>query len=166
MVHDILAQGLRVVFCGINPGLSSAHQGYHFANPTNRFWKVIHLAGFTRKQLLPQEEEQLTETGCGITALVARPTVSAAEVTREELRTGGEALKEKILACRPQALAILGKQAFSEAFGVRNPPWGKQDITLGDTQVWILPNTSGLSRIKLDELVSAYRAMNDALGPR
>ena len=94
MIQDIIAPDLRVVFCGINPGLSSAHQGFHFANPTNRFWKVIHLAGFTQRQLAPQDEKHLLDTGCGITALVSRPTVTAAEVTREELRAGGEALEE------------------------------------------------------------------------
>ena len=75
---ELLAPGLRVVFCGINPGLSSAHQGYPFANGSNRFWKVIHQAGFTESQLAPEQWQQLKDNGCGITALVARPTVAAA----------------------------------------------------------------------------------------
>ncbi|MBS0972756.1 uracil-DNA glycosylase family protein, partial [Serratia rubidaea] len=83
---ELLAPHLRVVFCGINPGLSSAHRGYPFANASNRFWKVIHLAGFTARQLAPEEWQQLQEYGCGITALVARPTVAASELAREELR--------------------------------------------------------------------------------
>ena len=77
MINDILAPGLRVVFCGINPGKSSAHTGFHFAHPGNRFWKVIHQAGFTDKQLKPEEEQQLLDTRCGITMLVERPTVQA-----------------------------------------------------------------------------------------
>ena len=130
MLQDIIAPDLRVIFCGINPGLSSAHQGFHFANPTNRFWKVIHLAGFTQRQLAPQDEQHLLDTGCGITALVSRPTVTAAEVTREELRAGGDALEK----------------------------------TIGKTQIWVLPNPSGLSRITVDELVASYRVLNDVLG--
>lgn len=164
MIQDIIAPDLRVVFCGINPGLSSAHQGFHFANPTNRFWKVIHLAGFTQRQLAPQDEKHLLDTGCGITALVSRPTVTAAEVTREELRAGGEALEEKILSYQPQSIAILGKQAYTQAFGIRKVDWGRQEKTIGYTQIWVLPNPSGLSRITVDELVASYRVLNEALG--
>ena len=164
MIQDIIAPDLRVVFCGINPGLSSAHQGFHFANPTNRFWKVIHLAGFTHRQLAPQDEKHLLDTGCGITALVSRPTVTAAEVTREELRAGGEALEEKILSYQPQSIAILGKQAYTQAFGIRKVDWGRQEKTIGNTQIWVLPNPSGLSRITVDELVASYRVLNEALG--
>lgn len=164
MIQDIIAPDLRVVFCGINPGLSSAHQGFHFANPTNRFWKVIHLAGFTQRQLAPQDEKHLLDTGCGITALVSRPTVTAAEVTREELRAGGEALEEKILSYQPQSITILGKQAYTQAFGIRKVDWGRQEKTIGNTQIWVLPNPSGLSRITVDELVASYRVLNEALG--
>ena len=95
---ELLAPGLRVVFCGINPGLSSAHQGYPFANGSNRFWKVIHQAGFTESQLAPEQWQQLKDNGCGITALVARPTVAASELSRDELRSGGEVLQEKSCA--------------------------------------------------------------------
>lgn len=164
MLQDIIAPDLRVIFCGINPGLSSAHQGFHFANPTNRFWKVIHLAGFTQRQLAPQDEQHLLDTGCGITALVSRPTVTAAEVTREELRAGGDALEQKILRYQPQSIAILGKQAYTQAFGIRKVKWGRQEKTIGKTQIWVLPNPSGLSRITVDELVASYRVLNDVLG--
>ena len=88
MINDILAPDLRVVFCGINPGKSSAHTGFHFAHPGNRFWKVIHQAGFTDRLLKPEEELQLLDTRCGITMLVERPTVQASEVELLELRDG------------------------------------------------------------------------------
>lgn len=96
MISDILAPGLRVVFCGINPGKSSAHTGFHFAHPGNRFWKVIHQAGFTDRQLRPEEELQLLDTRCGITMLVERPTVQASEVALQELRSGGRELVRKL----------------------------------------------------------------------
>ncbi len=96
MISDILAPGLRVVFCGINPGKSSAHTGFHFAHPGNRFWKVIHQAGFTERQLKPEEEQHLLDTGCGITMLVERPTVQASEVALLELRNGAQELISKI----------------------------------------------------------------------
>lgn len=165
MIEDILRQGLRVVFCGINPGLSSAHKGVHFANANNRFWKIIHLAGFTAHQLPPEEQQRLLETGCGITMLVTRPTTEASELSLTEYRQGGERLVAKIETFQPQALAILGKQAYCQAFRVKNAPWGRQDMCIGATQLWVLPNPSGLNRMSGDALLAAYRALSDALPP-
>lgn len=166
MINDILAPDLRVVFCGINPGKSSAHTGFHFAHPGNRFWKVIYQAGFTDRLLKPEDELQLLDTRCGITMLVERPTVQASEVALQELRSGGRELVLKIEQYQPRALAILGKQAFEKAFQVRGARWGKQQVTIGDTEVWVLPNPSGLNRATLDKLVEAYRELDDALASR
>ncbi|MFI8417205.1 G/U mismatch-specific DNA glycosylase [Serratia sp. NPDC078593] len=160
---ELLLPNLQVVFCGINPGLASAHQGYPFANGSNRFWKVLHQAGFTASQLAPAQWQRLQEYGCGITALVARPTVAASELARDELRHGGEVLKEKILHYQPRALAILGKQAFSDAFGIRKVSWGRQPMTIGDTEVWLLPNPSGLNRATLEQLTESYRQLANGL---
>ena len=166
MINDILAPDLRVVFCGINPGKSSAHTGFHFAHPGNRFWKVIHQAGFTDRLLKPEEELQLLDTRCGITMLVERPTVQASEVALLELRDGGRELVRKMEEYQPRALAILGKQAFEKAFQVRGVKCGKQQVTIGATEVWVLPNPSGLNRATLDKLVEAYRELDEALATR
>ncbi|HBM3288276.1 TPA: G/U mismatch-specific DNA glycosylase [Klebsiella michiganensis] len=166
MINDILAPDLRVVFCGINPGKSSAHTGFHFAHPGNRFWKVIHQAGFTDRLLKPEEELQLLDTRCGITMLVERPTVQASEVELLELRDGGRELVRKMEEYQPRALAILGKQAFEKAFQVCGVKWGKQQVTIGATEVWVLPNPSGLNRATLDKLVEAYRELDEALATR
>ncbi len=163
MITEIIDHNLRVLFCGFNPGLSTAHHGFHFANSNNRFWKVIHQAGFTERLLKPEEEQHLLDTGCGITMLVERPTVEATELARNELRNGGEALKDKVMQYQPRALAVLGKQAFSSAFGIRKVEWGLQPVTLGETQVWVLPNPSGLNRATLDALVKSYQELYDAL---
>ncbi|ENZ2119516.1 G/U mismatch-specific DNA glycosylase [Salmonella enterica] len=160
MVKDILAPGLRVVFCGINPGLSSANTGFPFAHPANRFWKVIHLAGFTDRQLKPEEAEKLLDFRCGVTKLVDRPTVQATEVKLHELRSGGRNLIEKIEDYQP---AALGKQAFEQGFSQRGTQWGKQTHTIGATQIWVLPNPSGLSRVSLEKLVEAYHELDQAL---
>ncbi|BCG10861.1 G/U mismatch-specific DNA glycosylase [Buttiauxella agrestis] len=166
MISDILQPGLRVVFCGINPGRSSAHTGFHFAHPGNRFWKVIHLAGFTDRQLKPEEEQHLLDTRCGITMLVERPTVQASEVKLQELRSGARELVTKMQDYQPMALAVLGKQAFEQAFSQRGAKWGRQDISIGDTEVWILPNPSGLNRATLDDLVESYRELDLSLKAR
>lgn len=163
MINDILASGLRVVFCGINPGKSSAHTGFHFAHPGNRFWKVIYQAGFTDRLLKPEEEQHLLDTRCGITMLVERPTVQASEVGLHELRSGGRELMQKIEEYQPAALAVLGKQAYEQAFNQRGAKWGRQPVAIGATQVWVLPNPSGLNRATLDKLAEAYRDLNEAL---
>ncbi len=106
-----------------------------FCPSRNRFWKVIHQAGFTDRQLRPEEELQLLDTRCGITMLVERPTVQASEVALQELRSGGRELVRKIEEYQPQALAVLGKQAFELAFNQRGAKWGKQAMTIGTTCV-------------------------------
>ncbi len=113
MVKDIIDTGLRVLFCGINPGLSSSSLGYPFAHPANRFWKVLHLSGFTERQLKPEEAEQMLEFRCGVTKLVERPTVQASEVSVQELRSGGRELLTKIEEYQP---AVLGKVRISRSF--------------------------------------------------
>ncbi len=163
MIEDILSTGLKVVFCGINPGLSSAHKGVHFANPNNRFWRVIHLAGFTDSQLRPEEEAHLLDTGCGITMLVDRPTTEASALSRQEYLQGGRRVIAKIKQYQPAALAVLGKQAYRQAFSRTATEWGKQTITVGDTEVWVLPNPSGLNRMSLDALVAAYAELRSDL---
>ncbi|MGQ7170363.1 G/U mismatch-specific DNA glycosylase, partial [Escherichia sp. R-CC3] len=144
-------------------GLSSAGTGFPFAHPANRFWKVIYQAGFTDRQLKPQEAQHLLDYRCGVTKLVDRPTVQANEVSKQELHAGGRKLIEKIEDYQPQALAILGKQAYEQGFSQRGAQWGKQTLTIGSTQIWVLPNPSGLSRVSLEKLVEAYRELDHTL---
>jgi len=162
-ISDIIQPGLRVLFCGINPGKSSAHTGFHFAHPGNRFWKTIFQAGFTRSQLKPEQEQQLLETGCGITMLVERPTVLASELAGSELRGGGQALVDKIVRYQPAALAVLGKQAYQQAFRRSKVEWGRQPVTIAGTEIWVLPNPSGLNRASQQEMTAAYAALDQAL---
>ncbi|MFS2221133.1 G/U mismatch-specific DNA glycosylase [Pantoea sp. B65] len=165
-ITDILAPGLRVVFCGINPGKSSAHTGFHFAHPGNRFWKTIWQAGFTDLLLKPEQERMLLETRCGITMLVERPTVQANELSASELRDGGKTLIEKIRQHQPLALAVLGKEAFKRAFRQSKVEWGRQAMTIGATEVWVLPNPSGLNRASQQEMVESYKELDVALALR
>jgi TDG/mug DNA glycosylase family protein len=69
-VPDVIASGLRILFCGINPGLYSGAVGHHFARPGNRFWPTLHAAAFTPRRLAPFEEQELLRYGYGITNLV------------------------------------------------------------------------------------------------
>lgn len=144
-VPDVIAPRLKVLFVGINPGLYSGAVGHHFARPGNRFWPVLQKAGFTDKQLSPFEEQELLKRGYGITNIVNRSTAAATELGQEELKTGGKRLIAKIKRTRPRVVAILGIQAFRIAFGKPKAGFGLQEERIGSTQVWVLPNPSGLN---------------------
>jgi TDG/mug DNA glycosylase family protein len=145
LVPDVVAEGLRVLFCGINPGLMTAATGHHFARPGNRFWPVLHLSGFTPRLLKPAEQQEMLSYGLGITNVVARATARADELTAEEYAEGGRLLTEKVARLGPGWLAVVGVTAYRAAFGERTAQVGPQERTFGDTRVWVLPNPSGLN---------------------
>jgi TDG/mug DNA glycosylase family protein len=144
-VPDIIAPRLKVLFVGINPGLYSGAVGHHFARPGNRFWPVLHKAGFTHRQLLPLEERELLKYGYGITNIVSRSTASAAELDPEELLAGGRLLAAKVKRYRPHIVAVLGLQAFRIAFGQPKAGFGPREERIGAAKLWVLPNPSGLN---------------------
>lgn len=161
---DILATGLSVVFCGINPASTAAADGHHFSSPSNRFWKTLHLAGFTPTQLRPEDDRTILQYGFGLTAAVARPTRRARDLSRSELTLSASTLRQKIETYRPAVLAFLGKPAYAAIRGRKNITWGRQDDRFDDTLIWVLPNPSGLNRaFPLNELVAAYRELYEAL---
>jgi TDG/mug DNA glycosylase family protein len=136
---------LRVLFCGINPGLVSARTGHHFARPGNRFWPVLHRSGFTPRQLRPDEQWELPSLGLGITNLADRPTARADELTADELVAGGQRLRSLVRRHAPQWLAVVGISAYRTAFGDKKAVVGRQDENIGGTGIWVLPNPSGLN---------------------
>ncbi|WP_329035215.1 G/U mismatch-specific DNA glycosylase [Streptomyces sp. NBC_00178] len=145
VVPDVVAGGLRVLFCGINPSIMTAATGHHFAHPGNRFWPVLHLSGFTSKKLRPSEQRMLLDYGLGITNVVARPTARADELSTEEFRQGGRILAAKVEELRPAWLAVVGVTAYRTAFGDRRAQIGPQERRVGGARVWALPNPSGLN---------------------
>jgi TDG/mug DNA glycosylase family protein len=142
---DLIAPGLRVLFCGINPGLYSGYTGYHFARPGNRFWPALYAAGFTPRLLAPAEEHELLDYGYGITNLVERATAVANELAPAELRAGGQHLLAKVEQYRPRVVAILGISAYRTAFAQPRAGLGQQPEPLGPARLWVLPNPSGLN---------------------
>jgi TDG/mug DNA glycosylase family protein len=144
-VPDVIAYDLRVLFCGINPGLYTAAVGHHFARPGNRFWKALYAARFTDRLLSPFEESKLLESGYGVTNVVARATATADLLAREELLHGAKQLKNKVRRYRPQILAILGLGAYRLAFSQPKAIVGRQETKVGATVLWVLPNPSGLN---------------------
>lgn len=163
VVPDVIAPGLAVLFCGINPGLRSAVLGQHFAHPANRFWKVLHGAGLTPRVLTPGEPQALLSVGIGITNLVARPTRTAGELTAAELRAGAVDLESRARRFRPGIVAVVGMGAYRQAFRRPRAMVGLQEARLGPSRLWLLPNPSGLqARYQMDDLVEAYGALREA----
>jgi TDG/mug DNA glycosylase family protein len=161
-VPDLIAPGLAVLFCGINPGLYSGATGHHFARPGNRFWRTLQAAGFTDRVVRPWEERRLLEYGLGITNLVARATATAAELGPDELRRGRGTLERKVRRYRPGAVAVLGIGAYRTAFGRPKATIGRQPELLGGAPLWVLPNPSGLNaNHQLDDLARAFGALRE-----
>ncbi|HEU4697733.1 MAG TPA: G/U mismatch-specific DNA glycosylase [Gemmatimonadales bacterium] len=168
-VPDLVAPDLKVLFCGINPGLYTAAVGHHFAGPSNRFWKVIHLAGFVEQPITAFEEAVLLPRGYGITNVVPRATARADELAPAEFVAGGRRLAAQVRRWRPRILAVLGVGAYRTAFARPKAVVGPQDERLGATRLWVLPNPSGLNaNYQLPDLVRLFtelRLAGDALTP-
>ncbi len=163
-VPDVIAPGLRVLFCGINPGLYSAAVRHHFARPGNRFWPTLSAAGFTDRVYAPDEERLLLDVGCGITNIVARATAAADELSKAELLEGARRLLIKAQRYRPRAVAVLGLDAYRTAFGDRKACTGRQANDLGGALLWVLPNPSGLNaHYQRGDLERAFRALREAV---
>ena len=162
-VPDILAPDLKVLFCGINPGLYSAAVGYHFARPGNRFWAALHASGFTESLLEPHEQNEMLRYGCGLTNLVARATSVAAELSTEELRRGRGLLQRKVRRYSPAWVAVLGKGAYRNAFRRAKAEFGPQQEELAGARLWVLPNPSGLNaRYQPPVLAEIFRELREA----
>lgn len=162
-VPDVIAPDLKVLFCGINPGLYTAAVGHHFARPGNRFWPALHLSGFTERRLSPFEEGELLARGLGITNVVARATAAAAELSFEEFERGGQLLRAKVKRYRPRFLAVLGVGAYRAAFARPKAAVGRQEERLEAAAVWVLPNPSGLNaNYRTEDLARLFRELREA----
>src|ERR687887_432561 len=141
-VTDVIAPDLSVLFVGINPGLYSGAVGHHFARPGNRFWKTLHLAGFTDRALSPFEERELLRHGVGITNLVERASAGADEISPQELRRGARRLERKVRRYEPAFVAFLGLGAYRTAYDRPTAVVGSQSGSIDRSIVWLLPNPS------------------------
>lgn len=160
-VPDLIAPGLTVLFCGINPGLYSAAVGHHFAGPGNLFYPTLHATGFTPQLLTAFDEPELLRLGYGVTNLVTRPTAGAEDIDKAELIRGARALRKKVLEYQPKFVAILGLVAYRQGFENNKAAVGRQPEQIGSTVVWLLPNPSGLNAFHqpaiLNQMFSEFR---------
>ncbi len=161
-VPDLVAPGLTVLFCGINPGLYTAALGHHFARPGNRFWPALHGAGFTPRLLKPWEERELLPLGYGITNMVARTTAAASELSPEEYVEGGQRLTQLVQQYQPRVVAFMGIGAYRTAFARPKAQLGLQPERLADAALWALPSPSGLNaNHSLADLITLLRELRD-----
>lgn len=164
MAQDLLRPGLRLVFCGYNPSLMSGRSGHHYAHPGNRFWRLLYAVGITGRLYAPEEDELLLDLGIGFTNLASRPTRSADELSREEIRAGAAELQKKLELYRPAAVAYTGIGVYRWFRSTSKVSWGTQSTcaVAGTTDV-IVPSPSGLNRMRFDELVSHYSILRPFL---
>lgn len=161
---DVIGPNLKVLFCGINPGLYTAAIGHHFGRPGNRFWPTLHQAGFTPRLLSPFEEQELLPLGYGITNVVDHATAAADELNDDDYRAGGKKLVRTVERYKPKVLAILGVGAYRVAFGRKAAKVGKQDERIGETELWVLPNPSGLNaHFQKPEMANVFRDLRKAV---
>lgn len=161
---DVLAPGLEVIFCGINPGRVSAAAGAHFANPRNDFWRLLHDAGFTPRLFDPQEQQELIGLGIGVTNAAYRTTPGSGDLRRSDFAGSAERLERVATELKPRAIAFVGKEAYRGAFGER-PQLGLQPRKLGETALFVLPSTSPANAaVPYSERLSWFRALAEIVG--
>lgn len=160
LVPDHLACDLKIVFVGFNPSLRSGETGHHFANPSNRFWRILYEAGFTPQLYKPEEDSLLLQLGYGLTNIVPRPTRAAADILPGEYELGRQVLFEKLKLYRPQIVCYVGKGVYQAYSGKRQAPWGFQSFAVLDgLRDFVAPSSSGLVRMKTGEIVAIYRRL-------
>jgi TDG/mug DNA glycosylase family protein len=164
-VPDILATGLRCVFCGINPGRRSSAAGCHFANPRNDFWRLLADARLTPRQLDPSEQWDLLGLGYGLTNAAYRTTKGSSDLRRADFEGSPERLKRIARELEPGTIAFVGKSAYEGAFGVSRCELGLQERTLGATTLFVLPSTSPANAaVPYDERLTWFTRLAEHLG--
>ncbi|MEO3943921.1 mismatch-specific DNA-glycosylase [Gorillibacterium sp. CAU 1737] len=163
-VPDHLEKGLTLVFIGFNPSPISAEKGHHYANPRNRFWRILHEAGLTPRLYAPEEDGDLLRLGIGFTNIVARPTRGVEDITRDDYREGRVLLRQKLARTRPRIACFVGKGVYAEYSGNRQADWGfQQEPQIIGMEEFVAPSSSGLVRMPLPEIIAIYRRLADFL---
>ncbi len=163
-IPDRLQHDLSILFIGFNPSLKSAQTGHHYANPSNRFWKILYLAGLTERLYCSEEDDDLLAKGFGFTNIVARPTRSADEIDKEEFRQGRRQLLQKIVKYRPRVACYVGKGVYLQASESNKAQWGFQDEPLVEGVMdFVAPSSSGLVRMRVEEVAEIYRELREAI---
>ncbi|MEK5174301.1 mismatch-specific DNA-glycosylase [Heyndrickxia sp. FSL W8-0496] len=164
LLPDHLKNNLDILFVGFNPSIRSAETGHHYANPNNRFWKILFESGLTPCKLRAEDDYKLLDFGYGLTNIVSRPTKSAEEITKEEYQYGREQLKRIILNYHPKIICFVGKGVYQEYSKKRSVHWGLQDESVvKGTLDFVAPSSSGLVRMNFNEITEIYSELTRLL---
>jgi double-stranded uracil-DNA glycosylase len=159
-IPDHLRENLKILFVGFNPSIRSSETGHHFANPNNRFWKILYESGLTSRKVDSSEDYTLVSLGFGLTNIVSRPTKTADEITKEEYQLGKAELRKKIEKYKPKFVCYVGKGVYQEYSGNKDVSWGLQEGSIVNGSIdFVAPSSSGLVRMKLDEIIDIYRKL-------
>ncbi|MED1604717.1 G/U mismatch-specific DNA glycosylase [Cytobacillus sp. FSL W7-1323] len=163
-IDDHLKKDLKVIFIGFNPSVKSAETGFHYANRHNRFWKILYQSGLTERVYLPEENHQLLQLGYGLTNIVSRPTKAASDITKEEYQAGRLELLEKLKKYQPEVACYVGKGVYQEFSKKKKVSWGFQSESVVPGVIdFVAPSSSGLVRMKIDEIVDIYKQLREKL---
>jgi TDG/mug DNA glycosylase family protein len=163
-VPDVLAPGLRCVFCGINPGRRSSAAGFHFANPRNDFWRLLAGSGLTPRLLDPSEQRELPSLGYGLTNAAYRTTKGSGDLRRADFAGAPDRLLRIAEELRPSMIAFVGKAAYQGAFGLSRCELGAQPRSLASTRLFVLPSTSPANAaVPYDERLRRFRELAASL---
>ncbi|PNY83061.1 mismatch-specific DNA-glycosylase [Deinococcus koreensis] len=141
---DVLQPGLTLLLVGTAPSRISAAQRAYYANPTNKFWRVLHEVGLTPRRLSPHEYPALPGYGIGLTDVAKRHSGVDSALPTAAWRPAE--LLDKVGRYRPRLVAFTSKRGASETLGVPTGrlPYGPQPHSLQGAEVWVLPSTSPL----------------------
>jgi double-stranded uracil-DNA glycosylase len=159
-ISDHLKKELKILFVGFNPSIRSSELGHHYANPNNRFWRILYESGLTPRKYEAAEDEKLLELGYGFTNIVQRPTKAADEITKEEYKEGREILKKKVEQLKPKVVCYVGKGVYQQYSGLKVIEWGRQTKGFVPGVIdFVAPSSSGLVRMKMEEIVDIYKGI-------
>lgn len=139
---DTVGPGMRLLLCGLNPSFYAADAGIGFARPGNRFWPAALAAGLVSRDRDPFHA--LRAHGIGMTDLVKRATVGAADITPAEFRQGLARVERLVARHRPRVVCFVGLTGWRAAVE-RKAQAGVQDATIAGATVYVMPNPSGLN---------------------
>jgi TDG/mug DNA glycosylase family protein len=159
-IPDHLETELKIVFIGFNPSLRSGETGHHFANPNNRFWKILYESGLTPKLYTTNEDKELLKLGYGLTNIVERPTKEALDITKEEYEEGRNLLQQKLSEYKPKIACYVGKGVYQELTKTKKITWGVQPTSVVEGVIdFVAPSSSGLVRMKISDIIDIYKKL-------
>lgn len=170
---DIISENLKVLFVGFNPGLESARAGHHYANRSNRFWKLLYDSGLTPHRLKPEDDHKLLEFGYGSTNIVHRESKSAAEIKRSEYREGSVVLQRLILSVMPEIVCYVGYGVYKAfASSVLDIPETQiiveaglqKSMLINGAKDFVCSSSSGLNTIPYSIQLECFKELKNLTG--